>query len=114
MKQYDLDALREDSAARREDLADRCDELEQRQNRLNGMMSNLRVDYEDQMKSSGGGGKWVSFEENNTKLQRLVRAVRELQDKMNHNNVTYSERKTECLQLVQTLNSMILKRNEEL
>jgi hypothetical protein len=114
MKQYDLDALREDSAARREDLADRCDELEQRQNRLNGMMSNLRVDYEDQMKSSGGGGKWVSFDENNTKLQRLVRAVRELQDKMNHNNVTYSERKTECLQLVQTLNSMILKRNEEL
>jgi hypothetical protein len=66
-------------------------------------MSKLRVDYEEQMKSTGGGGKWVSFKENNVKLQWLMRAVSELQDKMNHNSMTYTERKTECLQLVQTL-----------
>jgi uncharacterized membrane protein YccC len=114
MEQYDVDALREDSAARREDLANRCEHLEQQLNRLNGKMSKLRVDYEEQMKSRGGGGKWVSFEENNMNLQRLMRAVRGLQDKVNHNSMTYTERKIECLQLVQTLNSIILKCNEEL
>jgi hypothetical protein len=44
-----------------------------------------------------------------------MRAVSELQDKMNHNSMTYTERKTECLQLVKLwTDSMILKCNEEL
>jgi len=45
--------------------------------------------------------------------QRLMSAVRELQDKVNHNGMTYTERKLSAYTLVQTLNSMILKCNEE-
>jgi hypothetical protein len=45
--------------------------------------------------------------------QRLMSAVRELQDKVNHNSMTYTERKLSAYTLVQTLNSMILKCNEE-
>jgi hypothetical protein len=82
-EQYHVDALREDSAAKREDwLIDVNILSRQRQNRLNGTMSKLRVHYhEEQMKSRGVGGKWVSFEENDVKLHRLMRDVRELQDK---------------------------------
>lgn len=108
MRQFDIDTLKDDAAARREDLAERCDCFEQRLNHLNGMLSKLKEEYEEQRKRYGGM-EWASFEENNMKLQQLMRAVFELNnDKM----TSYSETKSECLELVQMINAMILKSNE--
>ena len=108
MGQLDMDALKDDAAARREDLAERCESFEQRLNYLNGLMSKLRGEYEEQRKRCRGM-EWASFEENNMKLQQLMRAVFELNnDKM----TSYSETKSECLELVQMINAMILKSNE--
>lgn len=108
MGQFDMDILKDDAAARREDLAERCECFEQRLNHLNGLMSKLREEYEEQRKRCGGM-EWPSFEQNNMKLQQLMRVVFELNDdKM----TSYSETKTECLELVQTINTMILKSNE--
>ena len=114
MEQFDMDALKVDSAARREDLAERCECFEQRLNHINATMSKLRVAYDEQMKRCGGEN-WVSFEENNMNLQQSMRAVCELHDKMNKDNMpSYSGTKSECLELVQKLNSMILRCNEEM
>ena len=105
---FDVDTLKDDAAARREDLAERCECFEQRLNHLNGMMNKLREEYEEQRKRCGGI-EWVSFEENNLKLQQLMRDVFELnKDKM----TPYSDTKIECLELVKMINTMILKRNE--
>eukprot|EP00984_Skeletonema_dohrnii_P020526 scaffold10013_cov79-Skeletonema_dohrnii-CCMP3373.AAC.30 len=114
MEKFDMDALKVDSAARREDLAERCECFEQRLNHINATMSKLRVAYDEQMKRCGGEN-WVSFEENNMNLQQSMRAVCELQNKVNKDNMhSYSGTKSECLELVQKLNSMILKCNEEM
>lgn len=103
-----MDVLKDDAAARREELAERCECFEQRLNHLNGLMSKLREEYEEQRKRCGGM-EWGTFEENNTKLQQLMRAVFELNnDKM----TSYSETKSECLELVQKINKMILRSNE--
>ena len=109
MEQFDMDGLKDDAEARREDLAERCESFEQRLNHLNGVMSKLRVEYEEKMSSSGEEEEWVSFEEISTKLQQSMRAVLELQD---NKKTPYSASKSECLELVQKLNSMILKCNE--
>ncbi len=108
MGQLDMDALKDDAATRREDLAERCESFEQRLNHLNGLMSKLREEYEEQRKRCKGM-EWASFEENNMKLQQLMRAVFDLNnDKM----ASYSETKSECLELVQQINTMILRSNE--
>ena len=111
MEQHDVDALQEDSVAQREALAERCAGFEQRLNHLNEMMRKLQVKYDEQM-SSCGDENWVSLNENNMRLQQALSSVRELQNKVN-NDHSYLHTKAECLELLQSLNTMILRRNEE-
>lgn len=113
MEQHNLDALKEEFAAKRECLAEECEGFEQRLNHLNNMMGQLRDEYDEQMKSCGHD-KCLSFEDNNKKLLQEISAIRELHNKVTNDNTTsFAGRKSECLELLQNLNAMILKRNEE-
>lgn len=111
MEQHDIDALKADSAAQREALAERCITFEERLNHLDGMMKKLQVKYDEQM-SSCGDDNWPTFNENNMRLQQALSSVRELRNKMSGDN-SYNDTKAECLELLQSLNTMILRRNEE-
>ena len=110
MEQFDMNGLKDDAEARREDLTEKCECFEQRLKHLNGVKRKLRVEYEEKMSSCGEKEEWASFEETITKLQQSMRAVLELRD---NKKTPYYASKTECLELVQKLNSMILKRSEE-